>query len=200
MSAVHTLLGQDRPGPKFQPLPVSILKCRSGCGFFRCVPTRRLKGSRQHSNWRPFTRPTLAQCINLTQKMFPRQPVTHKHLPQAIETSAMCVCVLVLLCVRCLAEQVHCSPTSTVNLALTLEQPGHVASPLSDGTANTQLSHLQRRSCWWTHGLAAVGLSYFNYFVSLFLSFLHLTWLHNALPARVFFFFQLLLKSPHRCA
>lgn len=71
--------------------------------------------------------------------MFPRQPVTHKHLPQAIETSAMCVCVLVLLCVRCLAEQVHCSPTSTVNLALTLEQPGHVASPLSDGTAHTTL-------------------------------------------------------------
>lgn len=28
--------------------------------------------------------------------MFPRQPVTHKHLPQAIETSAVCVCVCTL--------------------------------------------------------------------------------------------------------
>lgn len=37
MSAVHTLLVQDRLGPKFQPLPVSILKFRSSCGFSLCV-------------------------------------------------------------------------------------------------------------------------------------------------------------------
>lgn len=130
MSAVHTLLGQDRPGPKFQPLPVSILKFRSGCGFFRCVPTRRLKGSRQHSNWRPFTRPTLAQCINLTQKMFPRQPVTHKHLPQAIETSAMCVCVCA------------CAPVCTL-----------------PGRAGALLPYLYCQSCSHTGTTGACGIS-----------------------------------------
>lgn len=66
--------------------------------------------------------------------MFPQQPVTHKHLPQVMESQPVCVC----FCVYAAWQSTKRTPTSAVNLALTLEQPGHVASPLSSSTANTQ--------------------------------------------------------------
>lgn len=69
--------------------------------------------------------------------MFPQQPVTHKHSPQVMESQPVCVYVCIF-CVYAAWQSTKCTPTSAVNLALTLEQPGHAASPLSDSTANTQ--------------------------------------------------------------
>lgn len=143
--------------------------------------------------------------------MFPRQPVTHKHLPQVMESKAASVflCVCVCLCVYAAWQSTECTPTSAVNLALTLEQPGHVASPLSAGTANTQthtlaLCHPLSRSCWWTHGALLPGRSHISITPSpLFHSLLprllsatqsaHLTSSGGLFSA--FFFFSFLLKS-----
>lgn len=101
MSAVDTLLGQDRPGP-LSSFYIS-LKFKISCGFFLlCADpaNERIPAAQTEAL---FTRPTLSRCINRTQETLSRQPVTHKHLPQVIETSAACMCVF--LCVRCQTEQ-----------------------------------------------------------------------------------------------